>query len=354
MKTLINAIMVVTAQCLWGCTRVAYTIKPELSGDILPLCTAAEPGMPAHANTTDHIKTIAFGQAGNNGDISTTVLPLANGFAHNDYIHKRPLYDALENGFTNIEADVFLVGGKLIVAHICPYFKGNRTLETLYLKPLFERITQNHGKVYAGYNVPVTLMIDIKTNADHTYKALKPLLEKYRSILSCYENGALVNRAVTVVISGRKPVELIKMEKSRLAFIDKDLLEVSSDPVNDHVYNMASCKYSAALNWKGHTTIPASEKKKLCDLVERAHKIGARVRLWASPEKKEVWDELLRCGVDLINTNQLITLRNYFAAKNHSAVMNAASFSSLDLTAPVKLDVETNGDIEQLSFTPNQ
>ena len=34
--------------------------------------------------------------------------PLEKAFAHNDYEHERPLYDALQNGFTNIEADIIL------------------------------------------------------------------------------------------------------------------------------------------------------------------------------------------------------------------------------------------------------
>ena len=65
--------------------------------------------------------------------------PLLNGFAHNDYRHKHPLFDALENGFTNIEADIFLKNNKLIVAHVFPYFKGKRTLEKLYWIPWSDR-----------------------------------------------------------------------------------------------------------------------------------------------------------------------------------------------------------------------
>ena len=42
--------------------------------------------------------------------------PLANAHAHNDYEHDRPLLDALDEGFTSIEADVFLVEGQLLVA----------------------------------------------------------------------------------------------------------------------------------------------------------------------------------------------------------------------------------------------
>src|ERR1700744_147316 len=132
-------------------------------------------------------------------------IPLPNAFAHNDYFHDHPLFDALYNGYTNIEADIFLNGDNLIVAHINPYFKSGRTLETLYLKPLAERIAMNDGRVFKDYYDPVILMIDIKTDADDTYKALKKLLKKYSSILTSYNNGIVSKRAITVVLSGHKP-----------------------------------------------------------------------------------------------------------------------------------------------------
>jgi hypothetical protein len=237
--------------------------------------------------------------------------PLLNGFAHNDYCHKRPLYDALDNGFTNIEADIFLKNNKLIVAHVFPYFKGKRTLETLYFKPLAERIAENNGKVYTNYNKPVILMIDIKTNAGNTYEALKPLLEKYRSILTSLEDGKITYRAVTVVLSGHKPYDAIGNEKDRLAFIDEDLRKVSRDTTMSNMFTMASCKYSRMLKWDGKGIFPVAERNKLCAFVALAHRMGEKVRLWASPEKKVVWDELLHCGVDLINTDKLVTLRKY-------------------------------------------
>jgi len=237
--------------------------------------------------------------------------PLLNGFAHNDYRHKRPLFDALENGFTNIEADIFLKNNKLIVAHVFPYFKGKRTLENLYFKPLSERIALNNGKVYENYNKPVILMIDIKTNANDTYDALKPLLEKYSSILTHLEDGKVVYGAVTVVLSGHKPYDMIGSEQSRLAFIDEDLRRVSRDTTITNMFTMASCKYSRMLKWDGKGVFPVAERNKLCTFVAIAHRMGEKVRLWASPEKKAVWDELLKCGVDLINTDRLVTLRRY-------------------------------------------
>src|SRR5436190_846130 len=57
--------------------------------------------------------------------------PLARTHAHNDYEHKRPLLDALECGFTSVEADIWLVKGQLLVAHTPLAWDTKRTLEAL-------------------------------------------------------------------------------------------------------------------------------------------------------------------------------------------------------------------------------
>ena len=132
-------------------------------------------------------------------------IPLANAYAHNDYWHKRPLHDALENGYTNIEVNIFQVGNEFVVAHLFPFFRSGKTLENLYLNPLYEHITKNKGRVYANNYRPIILMIDIKMNANKTYQALKEVLAKYREILSSCENGILIERQFTIVISGNKP-----------------------------------------------------------------------------------------------------------------------------------------------------
>jgi Glycerophosphoryl diester phosphodiesterase family len=239
--------------------------------------------------------------------------PLPNAFAHNDYCHQHPLFDALENGYTNIEADIFLEHDDLIVAHINPFFRIKKTLESLYLKPLSDYIGKNNGQVYKGYNEPVILLIDIKTGADNTYAALKPLLEKYSSILSSYDHGKVLHRAITIVLSGHKPYKMIKREENRLAFIDEDLQKTYRDTTSTDVYALSSCKYSKLLNWTGQGDIPKDEQTRLCSYVTMAHKFGKKVRLWASPEKNTVWKELLKCGVDLINTDKLVTLKNFLA-----------------------------------------
>jgi hypothetical protein len=41
--------------------------------------------------------------------------PLSQAHAHNDYLHKNPLFDALNNGFISVEVDVHLFRGKNIL-----------------------------------------------------------------------------------------------------------------------------------------------------------------------------------------------------------------------------------------------
>jgi hypothetical protein len=311
MKNLIKGIAFLNMLSLFSCTKALYT-NQQVSDQYKTKFDSANKFVVLTRKTNDSAEG-GFNNYNNpNSALKNSLAPLPNGFAHNDYLHEHPLYDALENGFTNIEADVFLLRGKLIVAHISPYFKSNRTLESLYLKPLSERIIKNKGVVFPGYNSPVTLLIDIKTNAANTYKALKPLLEKYRSILTGYENGKVVYRAVTIVLSGNKPYAAIENEQNRVAFIDQDLYKVPCDSISNHVFTMASCRYASLVKWNGEGAISMDERIKLRVLVAIAHKKGAKVRLWASPENKAVWDELMSCGVDLINTDQLVTLKNYF------------------------------------------
>ncbi|MCX6296543.1 MAG: phosphatidylinositol-specific phospholipase C/glycerophosphodiester phosphodiesterase family protein [Bacteroidetes bacterium] len=229
---------------------------------------------------------------------------LKNAHSHNDYKQQHPLTDALKNKFISIEADIFLINDQLIISHTYPLFKKHNTLEYLYLKPLLDSCDKHNGKVYEGCNESLTLLIEIKSDKEKTYPVLKKLLEKYQSILSKYENGTVIFKGVTVIITGKKPYSIMENEQIRLAFIDEDLLQIDK-PYNKSLCPLASTKYANVLKWKGKGKFPNDEKNKLISLTAEVHLQGKKMRLWASPENKYVWSELLNCGVDLINTNEL-------------------------------------------------
>ncbi len=239
------------------------------------------------------------------------VTPLPHAFAHNDYWHKRPLYDAMENGFTHFEADVYLRRSRLVVAHRPPFLKRKHTIEGLYLKPLLYHLSNTDGQVQTPLDT-VVLMIDIKSNGKKTYTALRKILNKYKSILSTCEKGKVTIRNLTLVLTGHRPMQALKEEESRYVFADADLRKINTTDDAPEMFTMASCKYSNLIKWKGKGEIHPIEKENLLQLVSKAHANGSKVRLWGSPENETVWNFLRNCGVDLINTDKLVALRKFF------------------------------------------
>jgi glycerophosphoryl diester phosphodiesterase family protein len=241
--------------------------------------------------------------------------PLPQAHAHNDYEHNRPLLDALDHGFCSVEADIWLRDGKLLVAHDALDLKPDRTLESLYLDPLRKRVAANDGRVHK--NGPrFWLLIDIKTPAEPTYRALHDTLAKYTDILSTTRDGKHEDRAITVVISGNRPIDYIKQQTVRHAGIDGRLTDLDSD-APAHLLPMISDRWGAHFKWTGDGPMPDDERKKLRDIVAKAHARGRIVRFWATPDTPEspaVWRELRDAKADLINTDQLEQLQKFLTA----------------------------------------
>jgi len=239
--------------------------------------------------------------------------PLVRAHAHNDYYHKRPLLDALACGFCSVEADVFLKDGKLLVGHFSFELKKARTLEALYLQPLAKRVKANKGGVYKT-RTPFHLMIDLKTNGESTYAALKMLLKKYRFMLTQFTRDSTSLGAITVIISGNRPREVMQKEATRLAGYDGRVSDLAGE-TNRHFMPWISDSWSSHFKWRGKGDFPEDEKAKLKDIVKRAHNNGQKVRFWAAPDNPPTWAVLHNNGVDLINSDQIKNLAKFLHLK---------------------------------------
>ena len=110
------------------------------------------------------------------------VEPLANAHAHNDYWHERPLFDALDLGFTSVEADIFVVDGKALVGHDRQELKPERTLESLYLEPLDSPRQRKRWARARECGNRFFLLVDIKSDPQEAYSLLHEMLSKYADI----------------------------------------------------------------------------------------------------------------------------------------------------------------------------
>jgi glycerophosphoryl diester phosphodiesterase len=237
--------------------------------------------------------------------------PLPQAHAHNDYEHERPLFDALESGFMSVEADVFLVDGELLVAHYMKDTKPERTLERLYLKPLYDRFKSNQGSIYRGGG-EFTLLVDIKNNGAATFEILNKQLQPYTEMLSTTQGDKHAKGAVTIIISGDRPVEAIKATNPRYVGIDGRLTDLdSSEPSS--LYPLISDNWRLHFKYRGEEAMSKEERDKLRSVISKAHEKQRRVRFWATPESESLWSELLDAKVDFIGTDDLERLRDFLS-----------------------------------------
>ena len=102
-----------------------------------------------------------------------------NAHSHNDYEQKIPYWMAYDQGFGSIEADIFLRGSELIVAHDEKELKFNRSFRKLYLENIDSCLKKNAGYPYKDSSRNLQLLIDIKTDSIETLQKLISLLGNF-------------------------------------------------------------------------------------------------------------------------------------------------------------------------------
>ncbi|WP_051098303.1 phosphatidylinositol-specific phospholipase C/glycerophosphodiester phosphodiesterase family protein [Sporichthya polymorpha] len=255
-----------------------------------------------------------FGPAG--------VVALTHGHSHNDYTRNRPLADALSRGFTSVEVDVVLVGGQLLVGHdLVEALVSGSTLRSAYLDPLADWVARNGGKVYAPGDPPLTLLVDIKSEAKSTWRALEGILTDYEAMLTRFTPEGVEPGAVTVLVSGNRPVELIAERSQRFTALDGRISDLDGT-APETLIPLISARWGALFSWSGKGRMPAADAARLRALVETAHSQGRRIRFYATPAstpgiRANVWRAELEAGVDLLNVDHLTEAQRFLMSASN-------------------------------------
>lgn len=162
-------------------------------------------------------------------DFSRDILPLPC-HSHNDYWRRVPLFSAIEVGCIGVEADIWLFDEELYVGHSVASLTRNRTLDSLYIRPLLEILakqnprttilpdntSQPHGVFDTDPEQSLVLLIDFKTPGEalwpHVQSALQPLREK--DYLTRFNGTQNIPGPITVVGTGNTPFMLVSSEET--------------------------------------------------------------------------------------------------------------------------------------------
>ncbi|MBA4293684.1 hypothetical protein C0431_12040 [bacterium] len=237
------------------------------------------------------------------GQVALLPSPVVRGHSHNDYWRKRPLAEALEAGMCSIEADVFLIDGKLKVGHDLAEATAGKTLEELYLDPLARRELVD-GKLAKGWP-EVILLVDVKAEGEKVFPVLEKLVKERSRVFSTDKDV----RAVRVVVSGDRPVELILGSQEGWLALDGRRSDLGKKiPVRRMPMVSESWSY---VGWNKNVDLPEENLIRALNFTKYVFAEGKKSRFWGVPDRPDYWSLMKRLAVDWVNTDRPGELREW-------------------------------------------
>lgn len=227
----------------------------------------------------------------------------AQAHSHNDYEQKRPFWEAYDQQFGSIEADLFLVNDSLYAAHNRADISPNRTFFKLYLQPILAQISKNNGGIYTQNDLKLQLLIDLKTPAEETLAALVKSLDQYTDILA-------PKGPVKIVVSGNTPApDKFGQYPAYIYFDGRPEVTYTVDQLQRiGLISQAFQKYS---KWNGEGNLDDREKKAIGKVINQIHGLGKKVRFWATPDNINSWKIMMAMEVDYLNTDKVVQMGDY-------------------------------------------
>ncbi len=247
------------------------------------------------------IATLVLGHA-----VAAGQYPLLH--SHNDYNRDRPLLDALAHRFDSVEADVFLVQGRLLVAHTKKKLDPSRTLESMYLAPLAE--LHRLGFLQAGRRT-LTLVVQIHQPALDTYRALEAELRRHPQLLSVFKDDSTsIPGAVRVLLTGEFPRKEVLAQRLRFVQVEGSLRDLDSD-ASPEVMPIINVEWKDVVEPEARWLFQKNETGRLTKVVQRVAARGRLVRVWGHPDNEHAWRALLDAGVKVLGTDHLTRVNRF-------------------------------------------
>ncbi|KAM0126495.1 hypothetical protein ACHAO1_010034 [Botrytis cinerea] len=246
--------------------------------------------------------------------------------SHNDYWRTVPLFEAMAAGCTSVEADIYLPtkpgNEDLLVGHSSRSLVQDRTLQSLYIEPLFTILenvnnssTRSDGDNWKGIfqsspNTTFTLFLDFKSDGSDLWPHVNQQLEKLRAKnwLTHWNNSSGITWApIIVVASGNAPFDLLVLNTTcRDIFFDAPLDDIENSLYNNTNSYYASVSMSKAIGRPWLWKFSSTQLDKISEQVSAASDKGLKARYWNTPS----WPAKLRDYVSGILIERRVGILN--------------------------------------------
>jgi len=234
--------------------------------------------------------------------------------AHNDYLNKRPLWNALAARALGIEIDLYVYKQQLCISHLPTGVFKKRSIEHEYLIPLVQRIHQNHGSVY-GDGKTVTLLLDIKSKPDKIMPHLARLLDRYAAHLTVFSQETTIYKPITILLCNM-PAEMVPAT-ALFALDTKDtLLQIPKNQV--WKYRMFSQSWQKWFQSKQFEQLSISQQLLLQNWILKAKALKLPIRFYANPDNQNFWQFCQKHQIDWLHTDKPREVRKFLQAQASS------------------------------------
>ncbi|ATZ58185.1 hypothetical protein BCIN_16g00390 [Botrytis cinerea B05.10] len=260
-----------------------------------------------------------------NLDFTEGITPIAC-HSHNDYWRTVPLFEAMAAGCTSVEADIYLPtkpgNEDLLVGHSSRSLVQDRTLQSLYIEPLFTILenvnnssTRSDGDNWKGIfqsspNTTFVLFLDFKSDGSDLWPHVNQQLEQLRAKnwLTHWNNSSGITWAPIIVIaSGNAPFDLLVLNTTcRDIFFDAPLDDIENSLYNNTNSYYASVSMSKAIGRPWLWKFSSTQLDKISEQVSAASDKGLKARYWNTPS----WPAKLRDYVSGILIERRVGILN--------------------------------------------
>ncbi len=222
--------------------------------------------------------------------------------AHNDYLHERPLLEALTYGYESIEIDIIRKDSSLIVSHDGHDLETKPNIVDLYIKPLKD-YCQDH-------KLRVWLLIDLKKYDDWTLQLLHKVAESNHQFFSTRAETDQ-QKPLKIILSGAMPRrEIADNSEYEYFFIDGRPAHLDQG-FDSQVMPLISTNLSKHLNLNPQEKPDSTRYAEVVKMISQTHSQGKQFRFWNTSDNAQIWAQLKKLKVDLIGSDDLKALSEF-------------------------------------------
>ena len=254
--------------------------------------------------------------------------------SHNDYNRTAPFWEAYSQHCQSIEADVFLHNGELLVGHEVEDLKPENSFLRLYVDPIVRTFRANGGKMWAGSQDRLMLLVELKSATEPTLTEVIEQLEEFPDVF-CSPEG------VKVAITGNAPAKEHFRDYPEWVGFDGDIRETYTWAQLERVALVSNSFRMFAKKWNGKGRMIDPELNAVKDAIAKVHSWGKPIRFWEAPEGTTAYFTFWKLGVDIINTDKPAVAHLFFDDWGNKNFIMGKHEVKAGVTGTKKLDAAT-------------